>query len=88
MLTDHYHITHKGLATATVVLYEASDTATENALLAAALIPGTSKIKYCSANYAVQELCGYLKALGIRIEGIGSTTLTINGIADINKDIE
>ena len=87
VLTDHYKVTHKGLSPATVVLYEASDTATENALLAAARIPGTSTIKYCSANYAVQELCGYLRALGVGIEGVGTSTLTVNGTSDINKDI-
>ena len=44
-------------------------------------------IKYASANYQVQEVCGFLRALGVSIEGIGSTTLTIHGVADINKDI-
>ncbi len=87
-LTDRYHIRHKGLMAATAILYEASDTATENALFAAAKLPGTSTIKYASANYQVQEVCGFLQALGVRVEGVGSTTLTVHGITDINKDIE
>ncbi|MDP1707144.1 MAG: UDP-N-acetylglucosamine 1-carboxyvinyltransferase [bacterium] len=86
-LTDRYHIRHSGLAPATTVLYEASDTATENALFAAAKLPGTSVIKYASANYQVQEVCGFLKALGVRIEGVGTSTLTVTGVADIRKDI-
>ncbi len=87
-LTDSYHVEHTTLAPATIVLEESSDTATENALFAAAGIPGTSVIKYASANYQVQEICGFLQALGVRIEGIGSTTLTITGVADINLDVE
>jgi UDP-N-acetylglucosamine 1-carboxyvinyltransferase len=87
-LTDHYHITHQGLRPATAILYEASDTATENGLLAAAKIPGTSVIKYAGANYMVQEVCGFLQALGVQVEGMGTSTLTITGVSEINKDIE
>lgn len=86
-LRDRYHVEHKGLAPAEVVLLESGDTATENALLAAARIEGESVIKYASANYMVQELCGFLMALGVKIEGVGGTTLTVRGVADINKDI-
>lgn len=85
--TDHYHIHHSGLSPATAILYEASDTATENALLTASRIPGISVIKYASANYQVQELCGFLCALGVDIEGVGTTTLTVHGSPEINKDI-
>ncbi len=85
--TDSYRVTHSKLVSAEAILYESSDTATINALLAAARIPGVSIIKYASANYQVQEVCGFLRALGVGVEGIGSTTLTINGIRDINCDI-
>ncbi len=87
-LTDRYHIHHDGLKNATAILYEASDTATENALFAAAKIPGTSVIKYASANYQVQEVCGFLQALGVAVEGVGTSTLTVTGVGDIQKDIE
>jgi len=85
--TDNYRITHGDLHESEVILYESSDTATINALLAAARIPGTSIIKYASANYQVQEVCGFLRALGIKVDGIGSTTLTIHGVANINVDV-
>ncbi|HVW82667.1 MAG TPA: UDP-N-acetylglucosamine 1-carboxyvinyltransferase [Candidatus Paceibacterota bacterium] len=85
--SDRYHIEHAELRSAEVVLYEASDTATINALLAAAKIPGTSVIKYCSANYQVQEVCGFLRALGVKIEGLGTPTLTVEGVAKINTPI-
>lgn len=87
-LTDRYHVHHEGLKPAMAILYEASDTATENALLAAARIPGTSVIKYAGANYMVQEVCGFLKALGVEVQGVGTSTLTVTGLADINTDIE
>ncbi len=86
-LSESYRITHKKLHGAEIVLYEKSDTATINALLAAARIPETSVIKYASANYQVQEVCGFLTMLGVQIEGIGTTTLTIHGEADINTDV-
>lgn len=85
--SDSYHITHEKLVPAEVVLYESSDTATINALFAAARIDGVSVIKYASANYQVQEVCGFLRALGVSIEGIGGTTLTVRGTADITKDV-
>lgn len=70
-----------------IVLYESGDTVTENALMAAARIEGKTTIKFASANYMVQDLCHFLTKLGIRIEGIGTTTLTIFGKRDINIDL-
>ncbi len=86
--TDRWPVSHKGLKPAEVIFYESSDTATINALLAAARIPGRSVLKYASANYQVQEICGFLKALGVGVEGIGTTTLTIDGVRDINRDVQ
>src|SRR3989344_3013424 len=57
---ESYHVTHTKLVPAEVILYESSDTATINALLAAARVNGVSVIKYASANYQVQEVCGFL----------------------------
>ena len=71
-----------------VILYESGDTVTENALMAAALSPGKTTIKYASANYMVQELCVFLQKLGVEIAGIGTTTLTISGVSEINSTIE
>lgn len=85
--SDRFHVSHVELAPTTIVLYESSDTATINSLLAAARIPGTSVIKYASANYQVQEVCGFLQALGVRIEGIGTTTLNVTGVPEITQDV-
>ena len=85
--SDTYYVSHTDLAPTEVILYESSDTATINALFAAARIPGTSVIKYASANYQVQEVCGFLRKLGVGIEGIGTTTLTVHGVKDIDTDV-
>lgn len=84
----HYEISHKKLRPAEIVLYEASDTATENLLMAAALIPGKTTLKFCPPNYQVQEVCFFLEKCGVKIDGIGTTTLTIHGIKEINQKIE
>ncbi|MDB5237278.1 MAG: UDP-N-acetylglucosamine 1-carboxyvinyltransferase [Parcubacteria group bacterium] len=86
--TDRFAIAHTGLSPATIVLNESSDTATINALYAAARIPATSIIKYASANYQVQEACGFLRQLGVTIEGLGTSTLTVTGVPDINVNVE
>ncbi len=84
---DHYSVSHKGLKANEIILYESGDTVTENALMAASLIPGETTIKYASANYMVQDLCNFLTECGVEIKGIGTTTLTIKGVPEIKKDI-
>lgn len=69
------------------VLYESGDTVTESALLAAAQTPGTTVISMASANYMVQDLCFFLEALGVRIDGIGTSTLTVHGIKTPCADV-
>lgn len=71
-----------------IILYESGDTVTENALFAAASVTGTTVIKYASANYMVQEICAFLQLFGVKIEGVGTTTLTVTGVGNINQDIE
>lgn len=83
-----YKVNAKNLQAAEkIVLYESGDTVTENALLAAAQIAGRTRIHLASANYMVQDLCFFLERLGVKIKGIGTTTLEIEGKKDINKDI-
>ena len=87
--TDYYHaIVNKTPVTKPIILTERGDTVTENIIMAAALNEGTVTIRNASANYAVQDLCVFLQKLGVVIDGIGSTTLTITGVKTINKDVE
>jgi UDP-N-acetylglucosamine 1-carboxyvinyltransferase len=71
-----------------IVLTERGDTVTENALMAAALHDGVTVIRNASSNYMVQDLCFYLEALGVRIEGIGTTTLVVHGKPHIDVDVD
>ncbi len=84
-----YHITRKKkLKGADIVMYEASDTATENIMIAAAGIPETTTIHFAQQNYMVQDVAFFLQKLGVKIEGIGSLKLTIHGKKNINVDVE
>ncbi|GCD89018.1 UDP-N-acetylglucosamine 1-carboxyvinyltransferase [Nocardioides sp. LS1] len=71
-----------------IVLTERGDTVTENALMAAALHPGTTVIRNASSNYMVQDLCFFLQKLGVAVDGIGSTTLTVTGVKVIDVDVD
>src|SRR4051794_26801059 len=71
-----------------ITLTERGDAVTENALLAAALSPGLTVIRNASPNYMVQDLCVFLTHLGVEIDGIGTTTLRIRGVRQINTDVE
>ncbi len=71
-----------------VVLMERGDTVTENVLMAAATRPVTTKILNASSNYMVQDLCFYLQQLGVEIDGIGTTTLTVTGRERLEADVD
>lgn len=83
-----YIVENNKLKPRDIVMYEAGDTACENILTACAKIEGKTTIRFASANYMVQEICFFLEKLGVRIEGIGTSTLVVHGIKDINTDIE
>jgi UDP-N-acetylglucosamine 1-carboxyvinyltransferase len=57
----------------------ASVTATESFAMAAVLAPGTSRMVNAACEPHVQELCDFLALLGARIEGTGTSTLTVHG---------
>lgn len=71
-----------------IVMYEVGDTACENIVMAAARTEGTTVIKSASANYMVRDVCYFLEKLGVKIKGIGTPTLTIEGVKDIHMDVE
>ena len=84
----NYHVSvRRQLPRRPVVLYESGDTTTENAILAAARTEGETTIKMASANYMGQDLCFFLQKLGVKIDGIGTTTLRIRGVANIRKSV-
>jgi UDP-N-acetylglucosamine 1-carboxyvinyltransferase len=74
----------KGLRGADICLDEASVTATENALIAAAGARGKTTIVNAASEPHVQGLCRFLEKVGVPIEGIGSNMLTIHGTDRFN----
>ena len=87
--SEYYHATVKETPiTRTILLTERGDTVTENVIMAAALHDGTTTIRNASPNYMVQDLCFFLEKLGVKIDGIGTTTLTIRGKKSIDQTVE
>jgi UDP-N-acetylglucosamine 1-carboxyvinyltransferase len=84
----HAHVDASVHPVRPIVLTERGDTVTENALLAAAKHRGVTVIRNASPNYMVQDLCFFLTKLGVRIDGIGTTTLTVHGVAEIDVDVD
>jgi len=76
------------LHSADITMYEASDTATTATLLLASCIKGETTIRFAPPNYQVQDVCFFLERCGVKIDGIGNTTMTVHGIDGINLDIE
>lgn len=54
--------------------------ATENLLTAAVYAQGTTIIDHAAREPEIADLCHQLVAMGARIDGIGSSTLTIHGV--------
>lgn len=86
--TGHYQVTvNKKTPKDRVVLYEAGNTVTNNALMSAASSKGTTVIQGASADYMVQDLCLFLQKLGVKIKGFGSSILEVEGVPNIKKNI-
>lgn len=82
-----YHVNVRRRSPVEVVLYEMGDTVTENVLLAAAKTDGWTEIHMASGNYMVQDLSHFLEALGVKVEGIGSSRLRVRGRPVINRNV-
>ena len=67
-----------GLTGASMYLDEASVTGTETALLAAALARGRTEIRHAAMEPHVVELCLFLRAMGVSIEGEGTPTIRVD----------
>jgi UDP-N-acetylglucosamine 1-carboxyvinyltransferase len=84
LLENEYKINKSRACAAEFTMYETADTATENTIMAAVLIPGITKIHFASSNYMTQDLCFFLEAAGAKISGIGTSTLEITGIEKLD----
>ena len=80
---DTYKLEGK-LTGADIFLDEPSVTGTENALMAAVSARGTTVLRNAASEPHVQDLARFLVALGAKIDGIGSNTMTIEGVAALH----
>jgi UDP-N-acetylglucosamine 1-carboxyvinyltransferase len=72
-----------GLRACDFFMDETSVMGTENALMAAALTPGTTVIHNAASEPHVQDLARMLLQMGAKIEGIGSNVLIIEGQSEL-----
>ncbi len=61
-----------------------SVTATENAIMAAVLAKGDTEIHLAACEPHIEDLCNFLKKMGAKISGIGTTNLKISGVPKLN----
>jgi UDP-N-acetylglucosamine 1-carboxyvinyltransferase len=73
----------RGLRPTDVFMDEPSVMASENALMAAALTPGTTVIGNAACEPHVQDLARMLVKMGADIQGIGSNLITVNGAKEL-----
>jgi UDP-N-acetylglucosamine 1-carboxyvinyltransferase len=71
-----------------VFLDEASVTATENALLFAASLPGLTVIRNAASEPHVANLARFLEGMGARISGVGSNVLHVHGSSRLGGSVE
>ncbi len=83
-VNDRFRLRAHQLTGADILLDEASVTATENAVMAAALARGTTVLRNAASEPHVQDLCRCLTQMGARIQGISSNMLTIHGVEKLD----
>jgi UDP-N-acetylglucosamine 1-carboxyvinyltransferase len=75
-----YTLQTRGLRGTDMFLDEPSVTATENAVMAAVLAKGHTRIRNAAAEPHVQDLCHMLVQMGAKISGIGTGVLDFEGV--------
>ena len=75
----YFHLEKKRASEEEIIMKEFSVTGTENVLLAAALNQGPVSLRIAASDPSVQDLCWFLEAMGVNIEGIGTHELKIKG---------
>ena len=78
-----YAVDASGRRAGNIVLREMSVTATENAMMLAAGMPGQKIIKIAATEPHVEDLGRFLVAMGADIQGLGTHTLVITGTSTL-----
>jgi len=83
-VNGHFDFSANKLVGADIFLDEASVTATENAVMVAALAEGSTIIKNAASEPHIQDLCNMIVSMGGKISGIGSNILKIEGVEKLH----
>ena len=75
-----YISTPKGFCAANHWLDYASVTTSENFILCAATAKGASRLTNAACEPHVQEFCAFLTQMGARLEGVGGSRITVEGV--------
>jgi len=67
-----------------ILMHTVTVTGTENLLMAAVLAEGTTVLENAATEPEVQDLCHFLNSMGAKISGIGTATLTIEGVESLH----
>lgn len=81
---DSYELKTDGLTGTTIVLEEASVTATENIILAATLAKGDTQIRNAACEPEIVDLVALLKKMGAKINGEGTQIINIEGVEKLH----
>jgi UDP-N-acetylglucosamine 1-carboxyvinyltransferase len=84
VLNGGFSIRARQLRGTNLFLDEPSVTGTENAVMAAVLAKGRTRLRNSAAEPHVQDLCRLLVQMGARIEGIGTHILDIEGVESLS----
>ncbi|MEK9201294.1 MAG: UDP-N-acetylglucosamine 1-carboxyvinyltransferase, partial [Patescibacteria group bacterium] len=81
VITENNHVTldASNAKSGLIWLLETSPTVTENVIMFATSLSGTTTIFNAAAEPKVQDLCNFLNRCGAKIQGIGSSVFTIEG---------
>lgn len=82
------HAPQGGLVGGKIIFDKISVGATENALLAATLAKGITTIINAALEPEIEDLCNFLNAMGAKVSGIGSSTLTIEGVEKLDQPFD
>lgn len=70
---------------ATIMMDKVSVTGTENLMMAAVLAEGTTIIENAAREPEITDLALFLRAMGAKIQGEGSDTITIEGVESLHS---
>ena len=82
---EYLLVCKNGFKGADILLDEASVTGTENIIMAASCALGTTNIYNAACEPHVQQVCRFLNNMGAKISGIGSNSLSIEGVPNLGR---